>query len=118
VYREGNFDLALLFGAQGPDPDNLATRFGSTGAFQVMGYANPALDESVVRAAQTTDIAERARLYRRVQEILAADQPVAPIAESVRVTVARRGLRGLPHEDARGLTGDYVFNLVRVPGGR
>ena len=35
------FDLTLIGGNQGPDPENLNARFGSRGAFQIMGYESP-----------------------------------------------------------------------------
>ena len=57
----------------------------------------------------------RTTAYRRAQEILAADLPIAPLYETMHVTVFRDGIRGLPSEDARGLVGDYALNLVRLP---
>lgn len=115
VLGDKDFDLALLSGAQGPDPDNLALRFGSTGAYQVMGYANPELDRALARGARSSDMAVRAAAYREVQKMLAADLPIAPLVETVRVTVFRKGLRGLPQEDARGLVPEFTYNLVRMP---
>jgi peptide/nickel transport system substrate-binding protein len=115
VLGKRDFDLALLSGSQGPDPDNLAPRFGSNGIYQVMGYSNPAVDEALARGARSSDVTARAAAYRRVQEILAADLPVVPLVESVRVKVYRKGLRGLPEEDARGLVPEFTYNLIRMP---
>lgn len=109
-----DFDLVMLSGSHGPDPESLASRFASNGAFQFMGYANAELDELLARAGREGDVATRARAYHRAQEILAADLPVAPLTESVRVTVFRAGLRGLPQVDARGLVPEYAFNLIRL----
>jgi peptide/nickel transport system substrate-binding protein len=114
LMRTRDFDVAVITGSQGPDPDNLATRFGSSGAFQFMGYRSAEVDEALERGARESDVVARARAYFRVQEILAEDLPIAPLTESVRVTVFRDGLRGLPHDDARSLVGDYTFNLVRL----
>jgi peptide/nickel transport system substrate-binding protein len=115
VMGEKDFDLALLSGAQGPDPDQLAVRFASNGTYQVMGYVNPEVDRALARGARSSDMAVRAAAYRRVQEILAADLPIAPLIESVRVKVFRKGLRGVPHEDARGLVPEFTYNLIRMP---
>jgi peptide/nickel transport system substrate-binding protein len=115
VLGDKNFDLALLSGAQGPDPDNLALRFASNGIYQVMGYANPDLNRALARGARSSDMSVRAAVYRQVQEMLAADLPIAPLVETVRVTVFRKGLRGLPQEDARGLVPEFTYNLVRMP---
>jgi ABC-type transport system substrate-binding protein len=111
-----DFDVVILTGAQGPDPDTLSARFGSTGSMQVMGYANPDLDAALADGGRQAEPSARARAYFRAQQILAADLPIAPLYETVRVTVVRDGIRGLPHEDARGLVGDYTFNLVRLRG--
>lgn len=110
-----DFDMVVLSGAHGPDPDNLAARFGSSGSMQVMGYKNPDLDRTLARGAGVRDPLERAASYFRAQDILAADLPIAPLFETIRATAYRDGLRGLPHDDARGLVADYTFNLVRLP---
>jgi peptide/nickel transport system substrate-binding protein len=109
------FDLVVLSGAHGPDPDNLTARFGSSGSMQVMGYANPDLDRVLLRGGSVSDPVQRAAAYFRAQEILAQDLPIAPLFETIRATVFREGLRGLPQVDARGLVADYTFNLVRLP---
>jgi peptide/nickel transport system substrate-binding protein len=109
------FDLVVLAGNQGPDPDTMTARFGSAGSMQVMGYANADLDAVLARGGALTDPVSRAAAYHRAQEILAGDLPIAPLYETIRISVYRDGIRGLPGEDARGLTGDYAFNLVRLP---
>jgi ABC-type transport system substrate-binding protein len=109
-----DFDLALMSGSQAPDPDNLATRFGSRGSLQFMGYRSAAVDRELERAARETRVLSRAGAYFRVQEILAADLPVVPLVEGVRVSVFRDGVRGLPQDDARALVADYAFPLIRL----
>lgn len=115
LFSGRDFDMVVLSGAHGPDPDNMATRFGTSGSMQVMGYSNAELDRALARGAVTRDPRERAASYFRAQDILAADLPIAPLYETIRATAFRDGLRGLPHDDARGLVADYTFNLVRLP---
>lgn len=115
LQRARDFDAVVLTGNQGPDPDTLSARFGSAGSMQIMGYANRDLDAVLARGREEADPSARAAAYFRAQEILAADLPIAPLYETVRVSVFREGIRGLPSEDARGLTPDYTFNLVRLP---
>jgi peptide/nickel transport system substrate-binding protein len=110
-----DFDVVVLSGSHGPDPDAMAARFGSAGSLQVMGYANPELDRVLGRGGSLTDATARAVEYFRAQQILAADLPIAPLFETLRITAYREGLRGLPQEGARGLVADYTFNLVRLP---
>lgn len=110
-----DFDMVILSGGHGPDPDSMTSRFGSAGSLQVMGYANAELDRVLDRGRSLIDPAARAAEYYRAQAILAEDLPIAPLFESMRIAVHRDGLRGVPHEDARGLVADYTFNLIRMP---
>jgi peptide/nickel transport system substrate-binding protein len=109
-----DFDLVLIAGSQGPDPENLNLRFGSRGAMQFMGYSSPELDAALAEGARTVDLTRRARAYFRAQEILARDLPIAPIVEGVRLTFFRRGVHGLPQVEARGLVPVNDYSLVRV----
>jgi peptide/nickel transport system substrate-binding protein len=96
VVRQRDFDLTLLAGAHGPDPENLRFRFGSRSPQQILGYASRELDAAVAAGAATLDIDQRARAYFRAQEVLARDLPIAPLAEAVHVAVFHRRVRGLP----------------------
>jgi peptide/nickel transport system substrate-binding protein len=117
LFEDHDFDLAVLAGSQGPDPDSLTTRFGSHGGSQIMGYSNAELDAVLARGGGSSDMSVRATAYFRAQEILAEDLPIAPLVENVRVTISRIGIRGLPQDDARGLVPEFMYNLVRLPRG-
>ncbi|HSF43192.1 MAG TPA: ABC transporter substrate-binding protein [Thermoanaerobaculia bacterium] len=115
-----DFDIVLLGGSQGPDPESLNLRFGSRGLSQIMGYESAELDAAVGEGGRQTDPSLRARAYFRAQEILARDLPIAPLAESIRVVVCRRGVTGLPQVEGRGLVPSHDYSLVRLgspPGG-
>jgi peptide/nickel transport system substrate-binding protein len=114
VTQRRDFDLTLMGGGHGPDPESLNARFGSRGSFQIMGYASPELDAALAEGARATGLARRARAYFRAQEILARDLPIAPLAEIVRVTVCRKGVTGLAQAEARGLVPFHDYSLVRV----
>jgi peptide/nickel transport system substrate-binding protein len=68
------------------DPDTLPFLTLRTGAFPEEGgfnsgyYSNPEVDALLEQARRTTDRAERARLYRRVQAIVHEDAPWAFVA--------------------------------------
>lgn len=109
-----DFDLTLMSGTHGPDPENLSFRFHSRFANPNLGYASPELDAVLKSGAATLDLEERARSYHRAQEILARDMPIAPLAEAVTASVFRRHVRGLPHAEGRGLVPNQDFSLVRV----
>ncbi|HSK78289.1 MAG TPA: ABC transporter substrate-binding protein, partial [Thermoanaerobaculia bacterium] len=115
-----DFDIALLGGSQGPDPESLNLRFGSRGLSQIMGYESAELDAAVSEGSRVVDPSLRARAYFRAQEILARDLPIAPLAESIRVVVCRREVTGLPQAEGRGLVPSHDYSLVRLgppPGG-
>lgn len=112
-----DFDLALLGGSHGPDPENLNFRFGSRGAGQLMGYSSPELDRVLGEGARTVDLTQRARAYFRAQEILARDLPVAPLVEGVHLAIFRRNVWGLPQVEARGLVPAGDYSLVRMRSG-
>lgn len=109
-----DFDLLLMSGSQGPDPENLNLRFGSRGAMQLMGYSSPELDAALAEGARTVDLTRRARAYFRAQEILARDLPIAPVVEGVQIAIFRLGVHGLPQVEARGLVPINDYSLVRV----
>jgi peptide/nickel transport system substrate-binding protein len=117
VIGEHDFDLALIGGSQGPDPESLNLRFGSRSPSQAMGYASPEFDAALAEGAREVDLGRRARAYFRAQKILARDLPIAPLGEAVHVSVCRRGVTGLPRAEGRGLVPDYDYSLVRVRGG-
>ena len=114
VVHQQDFDLTLLSGSHGPDPENLSFRFGSRSPVRAFGYASPELDAALAEGARTLDLTQRARAYHRAQEILARDLPIAPLAEGVHFTVFRSHVRGLSYTEGRGLVPNHDFSLVRI----
>lgn len=75
----GDFDFSLQGGFQGPDPANLALRWGTGSTLNRMGYTNPAFDELLVAGDSATTQEERVPFYFQAQEILAEDLPSIPL---------------------------------------
>jgi peptide/nickel transport system substrate-binding protein len=110
-----DFDLAVVAGAQGPDPDQLRRRFlASTDTGAYIGYDEPEFRDAVERGARMVSVAERADAYYRAQEILARDVPFVPLAEAVKVVVHNQRISGMPQLEARGLVGSFDFSLVKI----
>ena len=82
---EGKADMAEMAWMTN-DPDTLPYLALRTGAFPDKGgfnsgyYSNPKVDELLEAARRSTDQAERARLYKQMQEIVQEDAPWAFIA--------------------------------------
>ncbi|GBF08297.1 dipeptide ABC transporter, dipeptide-binding protein DppA [Aeropyrum pernix] len=65
------------------DPDNFLTPFllSTANSWTGTGYANPQVDELLRRAMTSSDMNERAQLYKQVQEILAEEVPFIPLVQ-------------------------------------
>jgi len=115
VLTAHDYDLAIVAGNQGPDPDALRQRFlidSPLGAY--IGYDSARFREAVERGARTVDVSARAAAYHRAQEILADDVPFIPLTETVKVVLHNARVSGLPQLEARGLVGSFDFSLVKV----
>jgi len=121
VMERHDFDIVLVGGNQGPDPESLNLRFGSQSpGSRIMGYESSELDAAVGEGSRVAAPSLRARAYFRAQEILARDLPIAPLAEAIRVVVCRREVTGLSQAEGRGLVAPHDYSLVRLappPGG-
>ena len=63
-----------------PDPDNfLAKLFYSASPRNVFGYSNPVVDTLLVNARRLSDLSQRVELYRRAEELILEDAPIAPV---------------------------------------
>jgi len=63
-----------------PDPDNFLYKlFYSRSPRNFFGYANPAVDDLLLRARREGDMARRVELYRRAEELILEDAPVIPV---------------------------------------
>jgi len=109
VITNKDFEITILNGFQGPDPDNMRLRFGTGGGINIMGYSNPDLDEALAQGVSSMNPEERAPFYHEAQATLAEDLPIVPYAEVVSVHVWHSRVHGLPWADARGELGFYSF---------
>jgi peptide/nickel transport system substrate-binding protein len=75
-YFAGNFDMSVTGTSAYVDPnDVILANFGTGESNNGMGYSNPEVDELIAEGMAATDQAERADIYRRIQEILLEDLP-------------------------------------------
>ena len=64
----GDFDLNMISGLWGPDPENLKIRVGTGGAVNTSFYSNPTVDQLLDEGSTITDTEERARNTGRFSE--------------------------------------------------
>ncbi len=114
VNTDRDFDLALLNGAHGPDPENLNLRFGTGQNTNTSGYSSAEFDAVLLEGSRKTKLEERIKSYFRAQEILARDLPLVPLVELVQFITFRDGVTGLPQTEARGFVTFQDYSLVRV----
>jgi peptide/nickel transport system substrate-binding protein len=98
VYTDHAFDLAIGSPVYRNDPAISTTILYESGLpagvpfSNQYGYASPAMDGLVRRAASAVDPAERTALYRDMQMLAATDLPLIHVAEFTFLTVARRSV--------------------------
>ena len=93
----GTADMHLQAWGTAPqgDPSYFAETLLTTGAgSNIGGYTNPELDALLVEGRQTFDLEARHEIYKRVQEMIAADAALIPIFHASQVSVGRADLRG------------------------
>jgi peptide/nickel transport system substrate-binding protein len=72
------FEAVLMGWFLSRDPDNFDIWHSSKtreGEFNFIGYANPEVDELLVKGRRIFDEAERAKIYHRIHELIYDDQP-------------------------------------------
>lgn len=113
--NSGNYDLCLLAGYQGPDPDNMTIRVGTNGGLNVSGYSNEKVDELLAKARVLTAEEERGPIYKEVQQILLEDLPFVPIVEYAGYYACPSNIVGVPYvgEDCGKLI-PYNFSTVDI----
>ncbi|HEY8497609.1 MAG TPA: ABC transporter substrate-binding protein [Limnochordales bacterium] len=94
-----NFLYILLSGYQWP-PNGFNEAF----------YRNEEVDRLLVAAQQTTDRAQRARLYQQAQALIMADAPWVPVDHETQIVVASRRIKGFTLHP----TGVFRFETVTL----
>jgi oligopeptide transport system substrate-binding protein len=95
------------------DPNTFLDMFVTGGGNNQTGWSNRAYEALVAEAARQTDPAERARTFRRAEEILLAEVPVVPLYFYTTVTLVRPGLEGVEPN----LLNRIDFAMLRWRGG-
>ncbi len=92
------FEAVILGWTLGQDPDLYDIWHSSKTApkqLNFVGYKNPELDRLLVAGRRTFDRKERKRIYAKVQEILAEDQPYTFLYVPMSLPVIHKRFRGI-----------------------
>ena len=110
----GDFDMAMLNGYQGPDPDAMSKRIGTGGVANYSMYSNAEVDELLAKARSLTKDEERGECYRRIQEILAEELPIIPVVEMTTYYICRNNVSGVPYIDQTPDVSDNSYAKVVI----
>jgi peptide/nickel transport system substrate-binding protein len=110
---KGNVQMYTLQWVGVTDPDMLRRAFHSTqvppNGFNRGHYRNPEVDRLIDEATTAPMEADRARLYKAAQRLIAADAPYVSLWDKTNVVVASADLKGIELSP----TADFSF-LARV----
>jgi peptide/nickel transport system substrate-binding protein len=115
----GEFDLGMINGFQGPDPANLAARWGTDSAFNHWGFSNAEFDDLLVAGDSAPTQEERIPSYFAAQQILADELPGLLLALQTYYSAFTSRLSGIwldPDDPASSQVGMNRFTLTKMEG--
>lgn len=112
--RNGDFDVTIMGGNWGIDPEHLSVRTGSTGSMNLMNYSNEEIDELLDEGLQVVEQEERADIYKEVQKIMSEDYPVIPLTEWMYLFAMKDYIVGHPIDDGIEKVGAADYSLIDI----
>lgn len=111
--QTGKFDIAVIGGYHGPDPDNMRIRVGTGGILNYMKYSSPVIDGLLDKGNVETDIKKRAEIYKEFQKVLSEDLPVIPLTEWCYIVITKNNIDGhyVYLKDTVGSAEYYKINM-------
>lgn len=97
--ESGNYELGMMAGYQGPDPDAMSKRVGTGAVMNYSNYSNERVDELLAQGKVLVTEEDRGACYKEVQAILAEDLPIIPIVEFANYYACRSNISGVPYID-------------------
>jgi len=115
--RSGDFDIGSVGGFQGPDPANLAVRWGSAGSFNFWNFKNEEFDNLLIEGDSAPTPEERAPFYFEAQQIMADELPGLLLALQSYYSAWTNRLSGFwldPNDPASSLVGMNRLTLTKL----
>lgn len=94
VYKGRDYDMTIIGLTGKLDPHNILYRYESEYGRNFFNYSNTEYDHLMKTAVQTTDLEERAKIYKDAQMILAEEVPVVYIMDPNIIIVMKDSLKG------------------------
>lgn len=112
--RNGDFNVTIMGGNWGIDPESLSIRVGSNGSMNVMNYSNSEIDDLLVEGLKIVDQNERADIYKEVQKLMSQDYPLFPLTEWMYLFAVKDNITGHPIDDGIGKVGGADYSLIDI----
>lgn len=93
--NSSDYELALTGYIMGYDPDAYRILFTSGDSSNYSHYANPEVDQLFKDGAGESDPGKRGEIYKKVQQLIAEDAPIYPIAYTKTVVAVSKTYGGL-----------------------
>ena len=97
--ESGNYELGMMAGYQGPDPDAMGKRIGTDQVMNYSNYSNARVDELLAQGRTLVTEEDRGACYKEIQAILAEDLPIIPIVEFASYRACYVEVYGNPYID-------------------
>ena len=98
VYLAKEYDIAVTGESAYVDPNTLIFQNFKTGeSGNFVNYSNPEVDELIDRGIASTDVEERAEIYRQIQALLLEDLPWVNLFVANQFEAMRNDVKGYVH---------------------
>lgn len=112
VFTQGDFEMTLYGGYQGPYPEAILHRLAIGGQLNFTGYLNKDLSDKLYQAIGEPSVGRRNSLLRDAQDILAAQLPFLPLTEWYTVVVAHSYVQNPPQTAAEVSPNCYARTVL------
>lgn len=112
VLAKKDFELTVLGGYQGPDIAAMGSRFQTGGPMNYGIYSSEEMDKELALGRAATSVEERAKHYKRIQEILREDLPVVFFWDRGSMYPIKSYVKGMPAAEGAELMSESEFTMV------
>lgn len=112
--RNSDYQVTILGGNWGDDPESLFVRVGTNGAMNLMNYSNSEIDNLLVEGKKAVDKEKRAIIYKDIQRHMSEELPLLPLTEWMILVAMKDYISGHPINDGKGKVGMSDYSLIDI----